>query len=330
MRLSPLVAAGAVLITGACAIPQPSPPPPPAPVAAACATCPSPAAIAAQVAQLRRALRGAVPQDGWFAPQQDAAWITLARAGLTAARVRLRRPQLLVVVDRNPSVQRLAIVLADPYGPWQVIGGSKVSTGQRGRVGYFITPTGVFVHDGDIRDYRALGTFNENGIRGLGLEGMRVWDFGWQTAAKGWKPDGETGEMRLLVHATDPDYLAPRLGRPDSQGCIRIPAAMNRFLDIHGVLDREYEALARIDPAYVAVLAPDRRPSILAGDKLVIVDFGGPGARGGGGCAAGARPGARRAADGTVSVHARLRGDRGVLIMSRRSASGRGRAPEED
>jgi len=66
--------------------------------------------------------------------------------------------------------------------------------------------------------------------------------------------------------------LGPRLGRPASQGCMRIPAAMNRFLDRRGVLDREYEMLARDQPRYAAVLAPGRRPSALAGDKLVVVD----------------------------------------------------------
>jgi hypothetical protein len=50
----------------------------------------------------------------------------------------------------------------------------------------FPTPVGLFLHTADILDYRALGTFNENHIRGLGLKGMRVWDFGWQTAEKGW------------------------------------------------------------------------------------------------------------------------------------------------
>lgn len=278
MRLSQVIAAGAVLLMAACvAAPPPSPKPPtPAPAAAACAGCPAPAAIAAQVAALRRALEAAVPAKDALTPGRDATWIALTHRALASDGITLRHPQLLVVVDRNPAVQQLALVLADPYGPWQVIGGSKVSTGQAGRRGYFITPTGVFLHDGDILDYRALGTFNENHIRGLGLKGMRVWDFGWQTAQKGWEPPGGTGEIRLLLHATDPDYLEPRLGRPASKGCIRIPAGMNRFLDVHGVLDRDYEALARQDPMYAAVLAPDLRPTILAGDKLVVVDSGAP------------------------------------------------------
>jgi len=70
---------------------------------------------------------------------------------------------------------------------------------------------------------------------------MRVWDFGWQPAEKGWTAEQETAEIRLLVHATDPDYLEQRLGRPASKGCVRIPAAMNRYLDHYGVLDAEYE-----------------------------------------------------------------------------------------
>ena len=141
-----------------------------------------------------------------------------------------------------------------------VIGGSKVSTGQAGRHGYFITPTGVFLHTADIVDYRALGTFNENHIRGLGLKGMRVWDFGWQSAEKTWLPDHAQGEIRLLLHATDPDYLEQRLGRAASQGCVRVPASMNRFLDLHGVLDADYERAAADDARIGALLLPERVP----------------------------------------------------------------------
>ena len=52
----------------------------------------------------------------------------------------------------------------------------------------------------------------------------------------------------MEMHATDPDLLEQRLGRPDSEGCIRIPAAMNRFLDRYGVIDAQLEAdhLARL------------------------------------------------------------------------------------
>jgi hypothetical protein len=202
--------------------------------------------------------------------RRESLWIGLAGEALARARIAITRPELLVVVDRNPAVQRLAVMLADPNGPWRLLGGSKVSTGQAGRVGYFITPRGVFLHTGEIRDYRALGTVNEHGIRGLGVKGARVWDFGFQEARRGWEPGW--GEIRLLMHATDPVYLAPRLGRPASKGCIRIPAAMNRFLDAYGVLDREYAAVAGEVPGEGAASPEEGWPTILAGDKLVVVD----------------------------------------------------------
>ena len=202
----------------------------------------------------------------------EKAWIGRTKAAVGVAQLMIERAELLVVVDRNPAVQQLRIILARPDARWGSIGGSKVSTGQAGRRGYFLTPVGAFLHTDAILDYRALGTFNENHIRGLGLKGMRVWDFGWQTAQRGWDPEGATAEIRLLMHATDPDHLEQRLGRPASQGCIRIPAAMNRFMDIHGILDADYERAARDDPRFTAVLLPERQPTKLAGNALVIVD----------------------------------------------------------
>ena len=83
---------------------------------------------------------------------------------------------------------------------------------------------------------------------------MRVWDFGWQPAERGWKVEPDLVDIRLLMHATDPDYLEQRLGRPASQGCIRVPAAMNRFLDMHGVLDADYERAARDDARVRSIL----------------------------------------------------------------------------
>ena len=35
-------------------------------------------------------------------------------------------------------------------------------------------------------DFRAEGTFNDNGIRGYGRKGMRVFDFGWVVSERGW------------------------------------------------------------------------------------------------------------------------------------------------
>lgn len=225
-----------------------------------------------EVMRLRAALQREVPQHVADHPADDLSWISLAEAAIDAAPLLIDRAQLLVVVDRNPAVQQLRLILARPDADWQVIGGSKVSTGQSDRRGYFITPVGVFLHTDGILDYRALGTFNENHIRGLGLKGMRVWDFGWQTAARGWHAERDLSEIRLLMHATDPDYLEQRLGRAASQGCVRVPATMNRFLDVHGVLDADYERAAQEDARLRSILAPEREPTSLAGNALVIVD----------------------------------------------------------
>jgi lipoprotein-anchoring transpeptidase ErfK/SrfK len=230
-----------------------------------------------EVARFEAAFKHEVPNRIVDKPETERAWIARAQAMVAASDLSLSidRPQLLVVVDRNPTVQQLRLVLARPEGNWLSLGGSKVSTGQTGRFDYYVTPTGVFLHTDLILDWRAEGTYNEHHVRGLGVKGMRVWDFGWQTAAKGWGT-AETGEIRLLLHATDPDYLQRRLGRRASKGCVRISAEMNRFLDRHGVLDADYQRAAKDDPRFAALLLPDRRPTPLAGDAIVIIDSSQP------------------------------------------------------
>jgi hypothetical protein len=221
--------------------PAPSPAEPPAP----------PIDVDGEAVRLRAALRHEVPHLIVDPPAAQRGWIARSRAAVANVSEPIDRPQLLVVVDRNPRVQQMRIVVARPGADWQDLGGSRVSTGQTGRFDYYVTPTGVFLHTDAILDWRAEGTFNENHVRGLGLKGMRVWDFGWQTAVKGWGTE-EEGQIRLLLHATDPANLERRLGRPASKGCVRIPAAMNRFLDRHGVLDADYERAARSDPGFAA------------------------------------------------------------------------------
>jgi hypothetical protein len=236
----------------------------------AAATVP-PFDVEAAAARLGIALRREVPHaivDGPAAAQE---WIGRAQAAIAASDNEIDRPQTIVVVDRNPRVQQLRVIVARRHGAWQDLGGSTVSTGETGRFDYYVTPTGVFPHTELILDWRAEGTFNEHHIRGLGIKGMRVWDFGWQQAARGWGT-GEEGEIRLLMHATDPTYLEQRLGRRASKGCVRIPDAMNRFLDRHGILDRDYEQAAGTNPAFAALLLPDRDPTPLAGDLLVVID----------------------------------------------------------
>src|SRR5262249_35519267 len=119
-------------------------------------------------------------------------------------------------------------------------------------------------------DFRAQGTKNENGIRGYGVKGMRVYDFGWQQATRGWGAGG-VSPMRLGMHATDPDLLEQRLGTRQSEGCIRIPAELNTFLDTYGILDADYdEALA--EGKKPLVLSKDRQPTPWSGRYLVIID----------------------------------------------------------
>jgi lipoprotein-anchoring transpeptidase ErfK/SrfK len=265
---------GLLVALSACAdAPPPRSEPPHAPAAAAVSSphIAAPIDVEGEVARLRAALMREVPGVIVDSAADERGWIARTQAAVAASAQTIDRPQLVVVVDRNPDVQQMRIVLARPDGAWESLGGTKVSTGQRGRFDYYLTPTGVFLHTDAILDWRAEGTFNAQHIRGLGLKGMRVWDFGWQRAAKGWRT-GEEGDIRLLLHATDPDYLEKRLGRPASKGCVRIPAAMNRFLDRHGILDADYERAAKDDPRFEALLLPDRTPTLLAGNALVIVD----------------------------------------------------------
>jgi hypothetical protein len=280
MRIS-RSAIGLLMLVAACA--QNSAPRPEAPAPRTDAPTLSPAELPAppldvdvdgEAVRLRAALGREVPHLIVDPPAAERGWIERSRAAVAGGNDRIDRPQLLVVVDRNPRVQQMRIVVARPDANWQDLGGSKVSTGQTGRFDYYLTPTGVFLHTDAILDWRAEGTFNENHIRGLGLKGMRVWDFGWQTAAKGWTE--EEGQIRLLMHATDPANLERRLGRPASKGCVRIPAAMNRFLDRHGVLDADYERAAQADPGFAALLSTDHTPTPLAGNMLVVIDSSAP------------------------------------------------------
>jgi lipoprotein-anchoring transpeptidase ErfK/SrfK len=234
-----------------------------------------PLRVALEILRLRQSFAAEVPHAVTRTPDADRHWIALARAQIAGSQVPILRTQLLVVVDRATSVQQLALLVARPDAPWEVIGAVHVSTGQAGRYDHYVTPTGVYRHTDAILDYRAQGTYNENHIRGLGLKGMRVWDFGWQWARKGWSPEvgkPQETQIRLEMHATDPAILEARIGRTASQGCVRIPSPMNRFMDLHGVLDATYERLAVNDIRYRALLLASRTPSILAGDALVIVD----------------------------------------------------------
>lgn len=203
-------------------------------------------------------------------PADQQRYYTLLQQALNTAKVPTSTPQTFVLVDRNPAVQATFVIVQLPSGRWHWIGATPVSTGKPGRFAHFITPLGVFLHTPDNPDYRSQGTYNKNHIRGYGIRGRRVFDFGWQGAQRGWG-DHATSKMRLQMHATDPSLLEPLLGTVASEGCIRIPATLNVFLDTHGVLDFEYDK-PRADGRIFPVLTANRQVIPWQGRYLVIVD----------------------------------------------------------
>ena len=226
--------------------------------------------------EMRAALGATLLPD---APAQTAASLAAAQAMLTRQNVMLDAPQVVLVVDRSPRVQRLWLTVGAPGGALKPLGMVKVSTGKPGRLEHFRTPVGVFDNDGAILGYRALGTYNENHIRGVGVHGMRVWDFGWQTTDDWrWHDTAGTMAIRMEMHATDPAVLEPRLGRWDSEGCIRIPSRFNSFLDHSGLIDVKLQEMAQDDRGVAALLPRNVRPDPLAGHILVVIDTSDPAA----------------------------------------------------
>jgi hypothetical protein len=205
-----------------------------------------------------------------FSEQQR--YIGLVQAALAQAGHVALPAQAFLAVDRSPQVQAAFLLLRTEAGQWHWVGATAVSTGKPGGFEHFITPLGVFLHSPDNPDYRSEGTYNENHIRGYGVRGMRVFDFGWQVAERTWGKGGSS-PMRLAMHATDPERLEARLGSIASEGCIRIPASLNHFLDHYGVLDAEYEA-ALVQGKTLRVMLPDRQPLAWPGRYLVVLDSG--------------------------------------------------------
>jgi hypothetical protein len=203
-----------------------------------------------------------VPVGRYYAKRLDDA--------LERAAVAVVRPQYVLLVDRSPHVQAGLLYWRSPQGVWQLVGAAPVATGRPGAYEYFLTPLGAFAHSLANLDFRAEGTRNALGIRGYGVEGMRVYDFGWVEAERTWDGGGES-PMRLQMHSTDPDLLEPQLGSWHSKGCIRIPASLNRFIDRHGLLDADYETAVRAGHR-LWMLRADREPTPTPGRWLVVVD----------------------------------------------------------
>ena len=202
--------------------------------------------------------------------EERARYAGLLEAALTNRNVVLTTAQYILVVDRSPKVQAAFMYWGDGEGKLHFIGASPVSTGRRGGFEYFLTPLGVFEHSIEHPDFRAEGTQNEFGIRGYGVKGMRVFDFGWVIGERTWG-DGGLSPMRLQLHATDPDVLEPRLGSAASKGCIRVSASLNEVLDKYGLLDADYEAAIERG-VQLWVLRKERMPTPWSGRYLVVVE----------------------------------------------------------
>ncbi len=207
----------------------------------------------------RRLTLPADVQDEYAMLTQEA----LARAGVADARA-----QFVVTVDRSRFVQAAFVYWRGGDGAWRFIGASPASTGRPGEFEHFLTPLGVFAHSLNNPDFRAEGTLNDNGIRGYGAKGMRVFDFGWVDGERTWGQGGR-GVMRLQLHATDADKLEPLLGQWHSKGCIRIPASLDAFLDRYGLLDADYEAAMRAGEHFW-VLPAERTPTPTPGRGVVV------------------------------------------------------------
>lgn len=229
---------------------------------------------AAAIAQdLSREMKSSVKRYRSPTEKTREATQTMTQNILQSHNVTISRPETVLVVDRNPRIQTLTVMMAMPNNePWIEIGQVPVSTGQQGRKNHYITPVGIFMNEPSRLGYRALGTYNENHIRGIGLKGMRVWDFGWQEAEKGWKGNGSSGSIRLEMHATDPANLESRLGRTNSAGCIRIPTDFDRFLDHTGLIDGSYEIEAQTDQRFASLLPKNRHPYPTASNLTIVVD----------------------------------------------------------
>ena len=100
--------------------------------------------------------------------------LAAGRAMMVRRHAEIDTVQTVLLVDRSPAVQRLWVVgcgsgqtIGRPWGP------STSAPASPAARSISRTPIGVFVNDANILGYRALGTYNENHIRGNGLKGMR-------------------------------------------------------------------------------------------------------------------------------------------------------------
>jgi hypothetical protein len=241
----------------------------------ACAASPARAADqpAPSLASLSLSFEQRIPQHLVVPAATVADYAALLDAVLTWESIAEEPPSFVVLVDRNPDIQALFVFLGTSAAGWTLVGAAPVSTGLPGKYEHFKTPLGVFDHSRQNPDFRAEGTRNKLGIRGYGDKGGRIYDFGWVKAPRGWG-DGHMGELRLQMHSTDRALLERRLGTAQSEGCVRMPAELNEFLDLHAVLDQDYERVIEAG-THPWVLRTDRQPTPWSGRYLVVIESDG-------------------------------------------------------
>ena len=105
--------------------------------------------------------------------ESERAWMARTQAPVAASAQTIDRPQLLVVVDRNPDVEQIRLVLARPDGAWSSLGRDE-GIHRTGRPARLLPDAHrrVLAHGSDTR-LAGRGTFNPQHIRGLGLKGMQ-------------------------------------------------------------------------------------------------------------------------------------------------------------
>jgi hypothetical protein len=185
--------------------------------------------------------------------------------------------QYFVFADRNENRQNVMVGFYNAYTlSISVLGWARISTGNPSRSRHWLTPTGIFENKISNPSFRAQGTKNAKGWRGFGVKGSRIWDFGWQRSDRGTKNSKTTGSgnIRLMMHATDPVHGEKRLGRRDSKGCVRIPAKMNKFLDVYGLIDKDYfDHPDSVASKRVLLKESERKTVRFPGRYLIVGDF---------------------------------------------------------
>jgi hypothetical protein len=94
----------------------------------------SPADVDREADRLRQAMAAAVPDAIHLSPARQDVLIALGQQMAAADHLFIRQPQLVLIIDRAPRAQLLAMALARSDGNWEILGTSHISTGKPGRL----------------------------------------------------------------------------------------------------------------------------------------------------------------------------------------------------